>query len=64
MSLGLNNEKLSPDRSISRLKARLELEKISWAYGIHDSETFSPDAKMTSVSLLISLAATHNWTLH
>ena len=33
-------------------------------YGVDYSNTFSPVAKMTSVRLFISLAATHNWDLH
>ena len=33
-------------------------------YGVDYSDTFSPVAKMTSVRLFISLAATHNWDLH
>ena len=33
-------------------------------YGVDYSDTFSPVAKMTSVLLFISLAATHNWDLH
>ena len=28
------------------------------------SDTFSPVAKMTSIQLFISLAATHGWDLH
>ena len=33
-------------------------------YDVDYSNTFSPVAKMTSVRLFISLAATHNWDLH
>ena len=33
-------------------------------YGVDFFDTFSPVAKMTSVRLFISLAATHNWDLH
>ena len=33
-------------------------------YGVDYSDTFSPIAKMTSIRLFISLAATHNWDLH
>ena len=36
----------------------------SQTYGIDYQDTFSPVAKMASVWLLISLAATHHWTLH
>lgn len=33
-------------------------------YGIDYSETFSPVAKIASVLLLLSLAATFDWHLH
>ena len=33
-------------------------------YGVDYSDTFSPVAKMTSVRLFISLAASYNWEYH
>ena len=33
-------------------------------YGVDYSDTFSPVAKLTSIRLFISLAATHGWDLH
>ena len=33
-------------------------------YGVDYFDTFSPVAKMTSIRVFISLAATHNWDLH
>ena len=33
-------------------------------YGVDYSDTFSSVAKLTSVRLFISMAATHNWPLH
>ena len=56
--------KVNPDGSVARLKARLVAKGYSQIYGVDYSDTFSPVAKMTSVWLFISLAATHNWDLH
>ena len=56
--------KVNPDGLISRLKARLMAKGYAQTYGVDYSDTFSPVAKMTSIRLFISLAATHNWDLH
>ena len=56
--------KVNPDGSVARLKARLVAKGYAQTYGVDYSDTFSPVAKMTSVQLFISLAATHNWDLH
>ena len=56
--------KLNPDGTLARLKARLVAKGFAQTYGVDYSDTFSPVAKMTSVRLFISLAATHNWHLH
>ena len=56
--------KVNPDGSVARLKARLVAKWYAQTYGVDYSDTFSPVAKMTSVRLFISLAATHNWDLH
>ncbi|GJS93849.1 retrovirus-related pol polyprotein from transposon TNT 1-94 [Tanacetum coccineum] len=44
--------------------ARLVAKGYAQTYGIDYSETFSPVAKISSIRLFISLAATYNWALH
>ncbi|KAK9063841.1 hypothetical protein SSX86_017713 [Deinandra increscens subsp. villosa] len=56
--------KVNPDGSLARLKARLVAKGYAQVYGMDYSETFSPVAKMSSVRLFISLAATYNWDLY
>ena len=55
--------KVNSDGSVARLKAQLVAKGYAQTYGVDYSDTFSPVAKMTSVRLFISLAATHNWDL-
>ncbi|XP_074336132.1 uncharacterized protein LOC141673295 [Apium graveolens] len=56
--------KLQPDGSFSILKARLVAKRYAQVYGVNYFDTFSPVAKMSSIRLLILLAASHNWKLH
>ena len=56
--------KFNPDRSVARLKARLVAKGYVQTYGVDYSDTFSLVAKLISVSLFISLAASHDWNLH
>ena len=56
--------KVNPNGSIARLKARLVAKGYAQTYDVDFSNTCSPVAKMTSVRLFISLAATYNWDLH
>ena len=57
-------EKVNPDESIARLKAHLVAKAYAQTYRVDYSDTFSPVAKLTSIQLFISLAATHGWELH
>ena len=56
--------KYASDRSVERLKARLVAKYFSKVEGIDYNETFPPVAKMNSISLVLSLAALHNWEVH
>ena len=56
--------KMNPNGSVARLKARLVAKGYAQTYGLDYSETFSLVAKLTSVRLFISLAATYDWPLH
>ena len=56
--------KVNPNGSIAKLKARLVAKGHAQTYGVDYSYTFSPVAKLTSIRLFISLAATHGWEIH
>ena len=56
--------KYALDGSVERLKERLVAKGFSQVEGIDYNETFAPVAKMSSICLVLSLAALHNWEFH
>ena len=56
--------KTKADGSLERLKACLVAKGYAQTYGIDYSETLFLVAKLTSIHLLVSLAATYHWDLH
>jgi Reverse transcriptase (RNA-dependent DNA polymerase) len=56
--------KQNPEGRVERYKARLVAKGYSQTYGIDYDETFAPVAKMSTVRILISLAANGDWKLH
>jgi hypothetical protein len=56
--------KYASDGSVERHKAWLVAKGFSQVEGIDYNETFSPVAKMNSICLVLSLAASHKWEVH
>eukprot|EP00253_Pinus_taeda_P017794 PITA_17794 len=53
-----------PDGKVDKHKARLVAKGFSQVEGIDYTETFSPVAKMNSIRLVLSLAASLKWEVH
>eukprot|EP00253_Pinus_taeda_P013989 PITA_13989 len=56
--------KYGPDGKVDKHKARLVAKGFSQIEGIDYTETFSPVAKMNSIRLVLSLAASLKWEVH
>ena len=56
--------KLRSDGTLDSYKARLVALGNKQEYGINYEETFAPVAKMTTVQMVISIAASQDWPLH
>ena len=56
--------KYAADGSVDKYKARLVAKGFSQVEGIDYSENFAPVAKMNSIRLVLSLAASQHWSMH
>ncbi|CAA7013624.1 unnamed protein product [Microthlaspi erraticum] len=56
--------KRNSDGSINKHKARLVAKRYVQRYGIDFEEVFAPVARIETIRLLISLAATNGWEIH
>lgn len=56
--------KYKADGNIERYKAQLVAKGFTQTYGMDYIMTFTPIAKLNTMSVLLSLAAYYDWSLH
>jgi hypothetical protein len=56
--------KKNADVTIDRYKVRLVAKGFNQMYGIDYKDTFRPVVKAATIRLILSIAVSHNWSLH
>ncbi|RDX77858.1 hypothetical protein CR513_41945, partial [Mucuna pruriens] len=56
--------KVAPNGTVGRLKARLVAKGYTQVYDLDYGDTYSPMAKITTIHLLLAMAAIRHWPLH
>ena len=55
---------MKPDETIDKYKARLVVKEYRQKEGLDHFDTYSPVTKITSIRMLITLAAVHDLKIH
>jgi len=56
--------KVNPDGTINRRKARVVAKGFAQRPGIHFNQTFAPIARMSSIRMLVALAVHYGMSIH